>query len=335
MATFDLAIVGCGGVSRMHLEGYLAHPERVRVVALCDLDANRVREARSKCDIRKGYTSLDDLISKIAFDVAVVCTPTPVREKVILPLAEAGKHILCEKPLADSYDEAERIVGACEKAGVQLAVNQNFRYHYTFEMARKLICDGAIGEVIGVIHQDLMFRQDAGWRTRCKRHALSVMGVHWLDGFRWMLGSEATSVYCQVRSSPAIKCAGETDAHVQIAFGNGTPVSYIESFSTPRPRTETLVIGERGTLTLDYGGIIFGGPGPEWKLVGMYANPVPEPRKPESAFRALTELLIALKTDGEPSNSGRDNLKTIALLEAAYRSAEQGAAVPLQNGELR
>ncbi len=335
MARFDLAIIGCGGVSRMHLEGYLAHPERVRVAAVCDLDAKRVREARSKYDIREGFTSLDGLISEGSFDVAVVCTPTPVREKVILPLAAAGKHIFCEKPLADSHGEAERIVQACEKAGVRLAVNQNFRYHYTFDHARKLIRDGAIGEVTGVIHQDLMFRQDSGWRTKCKRHALSVMGVHWLDGFRWMLDSEATSVFCQMRFSPAIDCAGETDAYAQIAFANGALVSYIQSFSTPHRKTETLVIGDAGALTLDYEGSIIWGPGPEGEITKVDDNPLAGPGKPESAFRALNELLTALEAGGAPSNSGRDNLKTIALLEAAYRSAEQGAVVRLDNGKLR
>jgi hypothetical protein len=67
----------------------------------------------------------------------------------------------------------------------------------------------------------------------------------------------------------------------------------------------------------------------------MHENPLAGPGKPESAFRVLNELLTAFKTEGEPSNSGRDNLKTIALLEAAYRSAEQGAVVPLEDGELR
>jgi predicted dehydrogenase len=335
MARFDLAIIGCGGVSRMHLEGYLAHPERVRVVAVCDLDAKRVHEARSKYDIRKGYTSLDDLISKTSFDLAIVCTPTPVREKVISSLAAARKHIFCEKPLADSYAEAKRIVMACEKAAVQLAVNQNFRYHYTFEMAREIVQNGAVGEVVGVIHQDLMFRQDAGWRTECRRHALSVMGVHWLDGFRWMLGSEATSVSCQMRSSPAINCAGETDAHVQIAFGAGTLVSYIQSFSTPHRKTETVVIGDSGMLTLDYEGLIIRRPGPEGEITRVDDSPLAGPGKPESAFRALNELLTALESGEKPSNSGRDNLKTIALLEAAYRSADQGGVVELANGELR
>src|SRR4051812_24005353 len=123
MKRYDLALVGCGGVSRMHLDGYRRHPDRLRVVAACDPDPERLARCRQEYDIEQGYISLDALIEAANWDVAVVCTPTSVRESVLRTLAGAGKPIFVEKPLADTYDEACRMVKACRNAGVPLAVD--------------------------------------------------------------------------------------------------------------------------------------------------------------------------------------------------------------------
>lgn len=329
----EIALVGCGGVAEMHLEGYAHHPERVRVVAACDPDRKRLQAARDRWGIPDLFSSAGGMIRGAAWEVAVVCTPTPVREAVVLALAGAGKHLLVEKPLADTYAEAQRLVAASEAAGVQLAVNQNFRYHYPFDLARRIVGEGRVGRVTGVIHHDLFFRQDRGWRTQRDRHALAVMGIHWLDGFRWMLGCEARSLRCRLRRSPAIQAAGETDASLQIDFEDGAVVSYVQSFSSFLARTETLVVGETELLRLHYGGAALyrRGRGPE--PVQEWENPYAGANKPESAFACLDLLLTAVETGQPPPNSGRDNLKTVALLEAAYRSAAEDREVALPGGE--
>jgi D-apiose dehydrogenase len=328
---FDIALVGCGGVAQMHLEGYAAHPERVRVVAACDVDLDRAKAAACRWGIPHAFPSLQGMIEAAEWEVAVVCTPTPVREAVVQALAASGKHLLVEKPLADSLQKAQRMVTACRSADVLLAVDQNFRHHYPFEQARGLIAAGRLGIVRGIAHQDLFFRQDVGWRTQCPRHALSVMGIHWLDGFRWLLGSEARSVACQTHASAAILCAGETDAHVQITFQNGAIVTYVQSFSSPLPRTETRVVGDEGLLVLHYRGAALYERDTGREPVERWPNPYAGANKPESAFVSLNHLLTAIESGQEPPNSGRDNLRTVALLEAAYRSASEQRVVDLSD----
>jgi predicted dehydrogenase len=284
--------------------------------------------------VPKTFATVGDLLGDASagagddhWDVAVVCTPSEVREPALAQLAAAGKHILTEKPLADSYAEAAKLVTLCEDAGVLLAVDQNFRDHYAFGIAARLIADGEIGSVLGIIQRDLMFRQDRGWRIQQPRHALSVMGVHWFDGFRQLVSWDATRITARTFSSPAIDCAGETDAYVQIDFGP-VPVSYTQSFSSRFAATDTVVIGERATLEFGYGTLTrHTADGTQ-----VWTNPYAGPGKPESAFRSLNRLLDAVDTGQPPSNSGRDNLKTIALLEAAYESARQGRAVELTGG---
>ena len=332
MRTFSIAVTGCGGVSRMHFDGYKAHPERLRIVAACDPDAERAEGAKATYGFGQAFTSLEDMIEQADWQVAVVCTPTPVREEVVRVLAAAGKHVFIEKPMAESLAEAERMVQASRQAGVKLAVNQNFRYHYGFDIARNIIAEGQLGKVLTVAHTHLCFRQDRGWRTGCERHALSVMGVHWFDGFRWMLSAEAASLACRMHSSPAIECAGDTDAAVQIAFEGGAVVSFVQSFSSPVRRSETVVVGERAGLLLKDRSVAIYDKEQRGKPRQTWENPYAGKGKPASAYRALEELLAAIERDAEPSNSGRDNLKTIALLDSAYRSASSGAPVALKGG---
>jgi predicted dehydrogenase len=155
------------------------------------------------------------------------------------------------------------------------------------------------------------------------------MGIHWLDGFRRLLDSEARSILCRTHRSPAIACAGETEAHVQISFQNDATVSYVQSFSSPLARTETLIQGEEGLLVLDYHGAALYRQEAGREPVERWTNPFGGANKPESVFIGLDHLLRAMETGEEPPNSGRDNLRTVALLEAAYRSAAERRVVDL------
>ena len=329
---FQVAIVGCGNISQMHFAAYLPHPERVRVVAACDTDRERLNAVCKQHESVQGFDSLEEMIAQSTWEVAIVCTPTHVRKQVVATLAAAGKHIFVEKPFADTYQDAQHMVEACRQAQVKLAVNQNFRYHYPFDMARNLIACGEIGPVVSVIHQDLMFRQDAGWRTQLQRHAMSVMGIHWFDGFRWILGDEATSIICDIRSSATIDCAGETEASANINFAHGTLVSYTQSFSAFRSRTETLILGETGELVLNYDGLSLFDRNHRTTPREQWENPYRGTHKPKATFTGLNLLLEAIEQNNEPANSGDDNLQTVALLDSAYRSAQTHRTIKLQQG---
>lgn len=152
---------------------------------------------------------------------------------------------------------------------------------------------------------------------------MSVMGIHWLDGFRWMLDDEPESVVCDTRSSSAIDCAGETEALVQMTFGKGSIVSYVQSLSYRGRRTETIVFGDKATLVLSEDGAeIIEGPKNQWSTEHV-DNPYGGSNKPEATFQTLNVLLTAIENGNDPSNSGRDNLKTVKLLDEAYRSAAE------------
>jgi predicted dehydrogenase len=327
---FRVAVVGSGNVSDMHFKGYAAHPDRVSVVAAVDPIAARRTRVTNMFGVADTFASVDELLEDSDFSVAVVCTPSDVRVETVEQLARAGKHIMVEKPMADNLTQAQHIVDVCRTAGVKLAVDQNFRDHYSFGLARDAIRSGAIGNVLGIDHRELVFREVQGWRAEAKHHSLSVMGVHWLDGFRYLLPVDADWLVARTYSSPMAPSAGETDAFVQIHFGSAT-VNYTQSFSSHFERVETIVVGDAGTLALTYGSLeIADSAG----TLTIQKNPYAGDAKPESAYRSIDRLLTAVESDSEPSNGGLDNMKTLSLLAASYRSAETGAPVELQGGLL-
>ena len=329
-APYRLAVIGCGVVSDMHFVGYLAHPERVTVVAACDPLEERRQHVTDAYGITDTYATLDALIASADFDVAIVCTPSHVRVETVAALTAAGKHVMVEKPMADTLDEAREIVRLGDAAGVRIAVDQNFRDHYSFGLARTAIAEGAIGWVVGIDHRELMYREVSGWRAEAKHHSLAVMGVHWFDGFRYLLPEDADWLSARTYRAPAMDAAGETDAFIQIHFGPAT-VNYTQSFSSRIERVETIVIGEEGTLLVTYDALeIARGDGSR----EVIQNPCAGSGKPESAYRALARLLDAIEGDRDAENSARDNLKTLSLLHGSYLSAETGEPVTFAEGEL-
>lgn len=328
MKKYKVGIVGAGGVTELHFVGYRDHSDRVEVTAICDPNAEALYAKAEKYGVPNRYTDLGDFIRDSGIDVAVVCTPSPIRKQVLFPLIEAGLPVFVEKPFTDTLAEAAEIAEKAKQHGVPVSVNQNFRSHFPFELVRRIVSDGIIGNVTSVLFTNLFFRQDSGWRLDCERHALAVMGIHWFDGFRRILGSEAKSVVCQNRSSAAIDCAGETDATVQVVFENNAVATYIQSFSSAIGRAEMIVIGDAGTLVAGHDKVELYRPGdnaPEQTWKNNISREI-------ATYEGLNQLLVSLETGVEAENSAQDNLKTITILDSAYVSAKEQRIVRLKQG---
>lgn len=325
----DVVVVGCGVVSEMHLRGLANHRDRVNVVAVVDPTTERTRWAQDEFGIPRAFASVDEALNGVSFDVAVVCTPSHVRSAATVPLLSAGKHVLVEKPLADDYAEATKLVELAAKHQVHLSVDQNFRDHYPFRLAREIVQAGDIGEPIGIEQREFQWREVKDWRATARHHAMAVMGIHWFDGFRFTLGREATSIWAHVATNPTQDATGETDAFVQVMF-DSTPVNYVESFSSRMTHVETVLLGTEGTLQMNYQELLLHTASGTTRRTDFLGGS----QKPESAFRQLEHLLVAIDSGTEAENSGQDNLKTLSLLFGAYRSAELGERIQLKGGLL-
>src|SRR5437016_1835199 len=180
-APVRIAIVGAGGISSAHAQGFLKHPDELKCVALCDVSQDNLKKRteqlaptgvtpRTFADWKAMLKEMRDEV-----DAVDVCLPHHLHAPAILDAAAAGKHIICEKPMCMSLDEADRIADAVKKAGVTYMSAHNQLFMPVVQEAKKLIDDGVIGRILFVRSQDC-FRAggDSGdpfkgsWRANLK-----------------------------------------------------------------------------------------------------------------------------------------------------------------------
>jgi len=242
-----------------------------------------------------------------------------------------------------NYAEAEEVVSACEAAGITLAVNQNMRYDHSVRAAKTLLENGTIGEPVfatvemrGIPHW-MDWHKDLGWLT------LRIMSIHHLDTFRYWFG-DPEGIYCSVRPDPrtnfphsdgictyileyrnGLRCVGIDDTWTGPAK-EGCPGEIYLKWRIEG--LNGLAIGDIGWCKDPYttpSTIRYAAKGQE-----QFQCPVwPESWFPDAFIGTMAQLLIALENGTEPAISGLDNLKTMALVEAAYLSAAQFRSIGL------
>jgi predicted dehydrogenase len=314
-----IGVVGIGGVSRLHLDGLKRHPDRATVVAVCDTRADVLAAAAAEFQAQASHTDVHEMIAANDLDAAIVCTPTPIRRAVVEPLLRAGVPVLIEKPLAETYAEASELADISRETGTPAAVNQNFRRHFGFALARDVIASGEIGDPQHLTHVTSYWRTDQGWRTTRRRYLMSVMSIHWFDGYRFMLNDEAESVYAQAVCG---QDGADVAVSVVIRMRKGTLISLSESFRPYQNHNLFRLDATGGGMLLDYGGVtVISADRTRRREV---SNPFD---KPEATFLCLEDLLNSRSECRDPETAVADNLGSMRILEAAYRSIDEGRVV--------
>lgn len=150
MAEFRAGIVGCGHIARAHAGGYRA-TGGVKLVAVADIVPEALESFGKAWDVDRRYTDYDEMLAREELDILSVCTRNHQHVEPTLAGAEAGvRAIFCEKPMAMNLGEADRMVGACERAGVKLIVDHTMRFEANYVHIKELIEQGAIGELLSV-----------------------------------------------------------------------------------------------------------------------------------------------------------------------------------------
>ena len=316
-----VGLVGGGGISSMHAEGIALHPERLALSAVVDPDPAAMAKTAKTYGLRREYTCVDDMLTDGGVDVAVVCTPTHVRSEVVLPLIDAGVPVFCEKPLAETLDEAKTIAHAAESAGVPVAVDQNFRRCFAFHLAKEVLASGELGRPLHCIQSAAGLRRDQGWRNTRSRYVMAIMTIHWLDGCRYLFGEEPATVYCRGVNSPAVEGGPDTGVSLILEFPSGVVVNLSESFSSFAGVNRASLDCERGALVLDYQTLTVIDAERNQREI---ANPF---GFDEATVRLLLDLCDAVEQGRPPETSVQDNLSSMRILEAAYRSLESGQPV--------
>ncbi|MGD8238277.1 MAG: Gfo/Idh/MocA family oxidoreductase [Armatimonadota bacterium] len=328
MAQHGIGVIGCGGIAMgRHIPGYQGLGDMADVLAACDPSQEALAAAREKHGIQRLYASLDELLADDGIDIVSVCTPPDVRESVVIPAVRSGRHALVEKPFSWRLPEAIRMVEAAEAAGVKLAVNQNFRWKEITAKAKEIADSGDLGDLLFVGEEFFTWRDhDTAWRSWVEQLEISVYSIHCIDRVRWLAGRNAESVYCATSHSPAHAARGETFSATTIQFGGEFIGRVTASWCARGMRANQFrVDGTEGSLLAKESGEVWVqmADGEPEQVLDVDPDFTP-------TFGECMRLLIQGIDGGtEPPHSGRDNLKTMEIVDGAYRAAAAGQAMKL------
>jgi predicted dehydrogenase len=346
MASRRLGLVGCGFFARNHLEAW--RQLGVQLVGVCDRDGARA-EACAQEFGGHPYTDLAEMLARERPDFVDIVTPPSAHRILVEQAAAQGVHVICQKPLAPGLEDARAMVRACREAGVRFMVHENFRWQRPMrELKRRAEGLGRLffGRISFRSAHDVY--RDQPYLAQDPRFILLDLGVHLLDLARFFFG-EFAGLSCQTaRVNPHIR--GEDVATVLLRGREGAAcvveLSYASRLEEELfPQTLVHLEGERGSLTLGPGyrlnavqspaeGFRSGREGLRVEHAGCPPAPLPWSTPPfeaiqESVLRIQEHWLECLEGGHEPETSGEDNLQTLELVFACYRSAERGEEVRL------
>jgi predicted dehydrogenase len=342
MNTFKAVAVGAGYFSHFQYEAWQRISE-VTVTAFCNRDANRAAEIVKKFGITQHYTEYREMLEKESPDFVDIITPPPTHLEMCKIAADLGIHVMCQKPLAPTFEEAKQIVDYTSKAGIRFMVHENWRFQPWYREIKKLLDDGIIGNTLHSLY--FRSRMGHGWGDDAyldrqpyfrdyPRLLVYENGVHFIDTYRYLAG-EVRDVYAVLRKlNPVI--AGEDCGAVIFNFESGATGiwdanRYNEcNFENPRYTFgEFLVDGNGGSIRLYTDGKITIQPLGQAEREHEYKH---EDRNFSGDCCYFTQRhFIDHLIDRRPfETNGPEYLKTLAVQDAVYASAEQKKSVEVK-----
>jgi len=335
MKKVNVAILGCGHISRCHLHGYRACSEIAEIRALCDINRDSaVKWAEQfKLDVPI-YTDYKEMLSSAEVDAVDICVPIAGHYDTTRASLEAGKHVIVEKPMTDDMEHAVMLHQLSKRVGRKLMVAQCQRFENRFIAVKEILACGLIGKPFAVQAQ---MAQDVEkllgfehWHMQ-QGGALLSIGVHILDSMRFLfgevdvVGAMSGQLYAPMRRDDV--------STVNLKFKSGILAAVYCSYSSKISLMGWAVLivhGTKGGLTLANNAITLYS-----EVDSRYANPAEYPVEPvpsdwrqnQGFLRECREFVESIIEDREPATGSQDNLQTMGVVFAGYESARTGKTI--------
>ena len=335
-----MALVGCGRIASRHIEAVAAHRDDLELVAVCDKDAHALEKAVDETGA-DGYSSLEGLLQFSDAELITLCTPSGLHPTQTVQAARAGRHVMTEKPMATRWKDGLRMVEACDEAGVRLFVVKQNRCNATLRLLKRAVDEDRFGR-IHMVHLNVFWTRpqeyydSAAWRGTWEFDggALMNQASHYVDLLDWLIGPVA-SVHAMT-GTLARRIEVEDTAVMNVRWRSGALGSMAVTMLTYPKNMEgsITIIGEKGTVRV--GGVAVNEI-QRWE----FAEPHPDDDVVAEASYATTSVyghghpgyydnvLRTLRGEAEPDTDGREGLRSLELLIAAYLSARDGRQVSL------
>jgi predicted dehydrogenase len=333
------ALIGCGffGINQLH--GWRG-VTGASIVAICDRDPARLAVARNEFGIDNCYADAEEMLGREKLDFVDIATTVSSHRPLVELAARHRVAVICQKPFALSMTDARAMVAACESAGAPLMVHENFRWQSPIQALRAEIDGNAIGKPFwGRVSFRSAYDVFSGqpYLAKGERFIIEDLGIHILDVARFLFGDVVRLTARATRINPAIR--GEDVATLLLDHESGLSSIVDCSYATrlavePFPETLIEVDGTEGSIRLKQGYemVVSGARGVRMRDVSPPLLPWasrPWHNIQESVQAIQQHWVDCLREGREPATSGRDNLKTFSLVEAAYRGVASGEAIDM------
>lgn len=299
------------------------------VVSLCGRDRERASAYAERNDIPLSFTDPGDFLNS-PIDAVYIGTINAFHHEQVLAAAVAGKHVLCEKPLALTLDAGREMIEACRAASVVFAVNHHLRNAAPHVSIKEMLLEGCVGNIVSlsITHAGYLPRHLQGWRINDASAGSGVvldLTVHDADLFFFLLEDEPVSVFATGRNTGMARAGIDDSVMGAIRFRNGVDASFFDAFTTPYAQLRLEVHGTRGSLIATEN--LQQTPG--GRLVIRDANGTKEVAlKPKNLYEPnIHAFQNAVHGNGKPIATGVDGLRSLAVALAAQRSIQSGAMV--------
>lgn len=352
-----VGIVGTGGfANQVHMPGYDAHP-KAKIAGVCDILSDRAKAASEKFGADIVTEDYNDLVTRDEIDAVDIVTPNVVHVPAALAAIKAGKHVICEKPLAMNVAEAQTLISAANETGAKTGVNFSYRGHPAARYTKDLIAEGQIGEIF---HITAFYMQGwlvnpmspMVWRLQKEMTGTGCLGdlaSHIIDLTMWFADAKISSVvgdmnrFMDVRPLPDGSGTGEVDVDdacdFLARFENGAMGTYVSSrYGTARGNYQRIeVYGDKGALvyTWEDRRNIQVSLGDDAKRYKWNTIPVPDSYTTRDGGMGWTEnvsnFIDAIIEDKKMSPNFQDGLYNQAVLDAVADSVETGSWEKVQS----
>lgn len=334
MEKLRIGVIGAGSIAQhRHLPEYDAN-QQAEIVAVCDINQERAAEVAEKYGA-KAYTDYQELLKSGEVDAVSVCTPNYLHAPISIAALEAGLHVLCEKPMATSKEEAENMIAAAEKSGKKLMIAHNQRFVPSHQKARQLIASGDLGRIYS-FRTAFGHGGPEGWSVEGKEGwffqkekafvgAMGDLGVHKTDLIRYLLGEEITEVGAFVGTSAKDFATVDDNAVCVLKTESGIIGTLAASWAyNGKEDNSTIIYGEKGTLRLE--------DDPDYSLIALYntgevvnyqLGKIQSNDEGGQKNSHVVEKFVDCVINNEaPPVSGEEGMKSLSVILAALESNE-------------
>jgi len=335
-----LGLIGCGRISKNHLESILQYEVDLQLVAVCDLDKSALEAVENKYGV-KGYADLKQMLDNEKLDILVLCTPSGLHSQQAVVAASYGVHVISEKPMATRYEDGLEMVKACDKAGVRLFVVKQNRRNATLQLLKRAVNEKRFGS-IKMVHINVFwtrpqdyYDQGNGWRGTWEFDGGAFMNQasHYVDLVEWIIGPVKR---VQAMMSTTRKIEAEDTGVLNIEWRSGALGSMaVTMLAYPKNLEGSItILGDKGSVKI-------GGVAVNEIQTWDFENSRDYDIEVKSANYETTSvygfghplyyknIIDVMRGLSEPETDGREGLKSLELLTAAYIAARDGNSVGL------